>query len=161
MEIAEFSQVFPKFARRLGVDNAALFIKLVREREVPAGTALVDHQIPVASLYLVLEGEFRVMVPSMDNELEIERIGPGKLIGEALLFSEDPLSTTRVMAVTPARMIEIPHAQYWSWWKDNPDLASVLTREIIDHMSERVRIADELINHSLHRQASHPAHPQN
>lgn len=161
MEIVEFSQAFPKLARRLGTENSALFVNLVGEREVAAGTTLIDNQIPVGSLYLVIEGEFRVMVPRMDSELEIDRIGPGKLIGEAPLFCEDHLSTSRVIAITPSRMIDIPHVQYWSWWKDNPDLASVLTREIIDHMSERVRIADELINHSLQRSASIPANPQN
>lgn len=161
MEFVEFSQVFPKLARRLGAENSALFVSLVREREVAAGTTLIDDQMPAVSLYLVIEGEFRVMVPRIDGELEIGRIGPGKSIGETPLFSEDHLSISRVIAITPSRMIEIPHAQYWSWWKDNHDLASVLTREIIDHMSERVRVADEVINHSLQRSASTPVNPQN
>lgn len=159
MDIVEFSHAFPKFARRLGIENSALFVSLIREIEMPAGTVLVNNQIPVGSLYLVIQGEFRVMVPCTGHELEIDRIGPGKLIGETPLFSEDPLSISRVIAITPSRMVDIPHAQYWSWWKNNPDLASVLTREIIDHMSERVRIGDELINHSLPRPASIPAKP--
>lgn len=154
MEIVEFKNAFPKLARRLGAENTALFVTLMHEREVSAGTILIEDQVPVSSLYLVLEGEFRIEVPRIDGQLEIGRIGSGKLIGETALFTEDHLPTSRVIATTPSRILEIQHAQYWSAWKENPDLASVLTRELVDHMSERVRIADELINNGLQKEVS-------
>lgn len=160
MEINEFKNAFPKLARRLGAEIfSAHFVTLMHEREVSAGTILIEDQVPAASLYLVLEGEFRVVVPRSDGELEIGRIGSGKSIGETALFTEDHLPTSRVIATTPSRILEIQHAQYWLAWKENPDLASVLTREFIDHMSERVRSADELINDSLQKAVSVSANP--
>lgn len=160
MEIIEFTNAFPKLARRLGADIFTThFVTLMHEREVSAGTVLIEDQVPAASVYLVLTGEFRVVVPRNDGELEIGRIGSGKSIGETALFTEDHLPTSRVVATAPSRVLEIQHAQYWSTWKENPDLASVFTREFIDQMSERVRIADELINHGLQKAAAIDASP--
>lgn len=149
MESVEFCAAFPKLTRRLGDDDTARFIAGVRETEVASGAVLVDESTPADSLYLILDGEFRVVVPHAGGELEIGRLGPGKLIGEAPLFGDDHMSASRVVAVSDARVVAIGHQQYWSWWQDNPDLASVMTREFIDHMSERVRTADEMIKQRL------------
>ncbi len=159
MEIVDFKNAFPKLAHRLGVQNTALLATLMREREVPAGTTLIENRTLADSLYLVIEGEFRVEVPRIDGEIEIGRIGHGKWIGETPLFSDDHLSTSRTVATTPSRVLEMQHAQFWSARTENPDLASVLTRELVDHMSERVRAADELINHCLQKAASVHASP--
>lgn len=153
MEVNEFSEIFPRLTRRLGVEDASRFISGLRVREVPTGTMLIGDQTPIASFYFILQGEFQVVVPHPSGELEIGRMGPGKLIGEATLFSVDHQSRSRVTAISYSRVFEIPHGQYWLWWKDNPDLASVLTREFIDQMSERVRASDELINHGVQKTA--------
>ena len=159
MGIVDFKNAFPKLARRLGVQNTALLATLMREREVPSGTILIEDQMPTDSLYLVIEGEFRVEVLRTDGEIEIGRIGHGKWIGEIPLFCDDHLSTSRIVATAPSRILEMQHAQFWAARTENPDLASVLTREFVDHMSERVRVADELINHCLQKAASVHASP--
>lgn len=159
MEIVDFKNAFPKLAHRLGVQNTALLASLMHEREVPAGTTLLEDRTLADSLYLVIEGDFRVEVPRTDGAIEIGRIGRGKWIGETPLFSDDRVSTSRIVATAPSRVLEMQHAQFWSVRTENPDLASVLTREFVDHMSERVRTADELINHCLQKAAPAQASP--
>lgn len=159
MDIDEFNNVFPKLARRLGPQNGGLLVTAGIEREVSAGATLLEADIRATSFYLIIEGEFRVVVLHADGDLEVGRVAAGKSVGEATLFSEDHRSSSRMTAVTRARVLEIPYARYWSYWKDNPDLASVITRELIDQMSERARNVDQLINDRLQKAAFAPENP--
>jgi len=159
METVDFKSAFPKLAHRLGDQNAAPLAALMREREVPVGTVLIADRTLAESLFLVIDGEFCVEVPRTDGVIEIGRIGHGKWIGEIPLFSDDHLSTSRIVATAPSRVLEMQHAQFWSARTENPDLASVLTREFVDLMSERVRAADELITRCLQSAVSAHASP--
>lgn len=149
METADFRKTFPKLTHRLDKRDTDFLATLLREREVPAGTALIEDRVPADALFLVVEGEFGVEVVRTDGAFEIGRIGHGKWIGEIPLFSDDHTSTSRIVAITPSRVLELQHAQFWSAQTEHPDLVSALTREFVDHMSERVRAADELITHCL------------
>lgn len=159
METVDFKNAFPKLAHRLGDRNTALLASLMRERDVPAETTLIEDRSLADSVYLVIDGDFRVEVPRNDGAIEIGRIGHGKWLGEIPLFSDDHLSSNRIVATAPSRVLEMQHAQFWAARAENPDLASALTREFVDHMSERVRAADALINRCLHQAASVHASP--
>ena len=160
METVDFKNAFPKLAHRLGDRNTALLVSLMRERDVPAGETLIEDRSLADSVYLVIDGDFRVEVPRTDGAIEIGRIGHGKWLGEIPLFSDDHLSSNRIVATAPSRVLEMQHAQFWAARSETPDLASALTREFVDHMSERVRAADALINHCLHQAPSvHPSPP--
>lgn len=149
MEAGDFNKAFPKLARRLGDRNAALATTLMTEREVPAGSVLIDERTRADKLFLVVDGEFRIEVARTDGAVEISRIGHGKWIGEVPLFFSDRPSVSRVIAAAPCRVLELPHDRFWSAREENPDLLSALTRELVDHLSERVRATDELIVQSL------------
>jgi len=149
MEPADFTKAFPKLAHRLGKQNAVFLTTLIREREVPAGGVLMESQVPVDALFLVIDGEFRVEVARTDGALEIGRIGHGKWIGEMPLFSDDHISTSRVVAIVPSRVLQLQPAQFWSARTEHPDLVSALTREFVDQMSERIRASDDLVTRTL------------
>jgi CRP-like cAMP-binding protein len=149
METAEFKKTFPKLTHRFDNRDANFLTTLMREREVPAGSALIEDRVPAAAVFLVVDGEFRVEVARKDGAFEIGRIGHGSWIGEIPLFSDDHTSTSRIVAITPSRVLELQHGQFWSAQADHPDLVSALTREFVDHMSERVRSLDELATHCL------------
>jgi len=159
MEMGDFKKAFPKLAHRLGDGNCGLLATLMQERDVPTGTALVEGHTPTESLFLVIEGQFCVEVPRPDQAIEIDRIGPGQWIGEGSLFSHDHTPISRVVALSPSRVLELKHAQFWSAQTDKPDLAGALTREFIDHMSERVRVADALITRHRGGRNSPPSDP--
>jgi len=156
MEPGDFKKAFPKLAHRLGDRNAEHLTTLMREREVSAGSALIEDRVRADSLFLVVDGEFRVEVARADGAFEIGRIGHGKWIGEIPLFSDDHTQTSRIVAISPSRVLELKHAQFWSARTENPSLVSALTREFVDNMSEQVRATDKLITRCLKRGT--PAH---
>ncbi|MHB1188395.1 Crp/Fnr family transcriptional regulator [Thiobacillus sp.] len=159
MEAGDFKKAFPKLAHRLGDRNVELLATLMSERAVPAGSALVEVRVPTDALFLVVDGEFRVEVDRADGAFEIGRIGHGKWIGEIALFSDDHTPTSRIVAITPSSVLGLKHDQFWSAKIENPGLVSALTREFVDHMSEQVRAADELITRCLKRGTSAHASP--
>jgi CRP-like cAMP-binding protein len=149
MEMGGFKKAFPKLAHRLGDRNTELIATLMHERQVPAGSALIEDRALADALFLVIDGEFRVEVARSDGAFEIGQIGHGKWIGVVPLFSDDNTSTSRIVAVVPSRVLELKQANFWSARTENPDLVSALTREFMDQMSERARAADKLILRGL------------
>lgn len=149
MESAIFKKAFPKLEHRLGDRNTELIATLMHEREVPAGSILMEDRALADALFLVIDGEFRVEVARNDGAFEIGRIGQGKWIGVVPLFSDDNTSTSRIVAIGPSRVLELKQASFWSALTENPDLVSALAREFMDQMSERARAADELILRGL------------
>lgn len=149
METADLKKAFPKLTHRFADGDLEFLTTLVREREVPAGSTLIEDGASVDAVFLVADGEFRVEIPRFDGAFEIGRIERGKWIGEIPLFSDDHTSTSRIVAITPSRVLELQHARFWSAQADHPDLVSALTREFVDHMSERARSLDELATHCL------------
>jgi CRP-like cAMP-binding protein len=156
MDAGDFKLAFPKLARRLGDRDAGVLITLMREREVPAGATLMEDRALASSVFLVVDGEFRVEAPQGDDVSEIGRAGPGHWIGEIPLFCDEHISSSRVAAMVPSRVLELPHAQFWSARMNHPELVSVLTRELVDHMSERVRTLDQLITRLVQQRESQP-----
>lgn len=153
MEVDYFKKVFPKLSHRLGDRNTKLLATLMHEREVRAGSALIEDRAVAEALFLVIDGEFHVEVTRSDGAFEIGRIGHEKWIGVIPLFSDDNTSTSRIVAVVPARVLELKQDNFWTARTENPDLVSALIREFIDQMSERARASDKLISRYLKREA--------
>lgn len=71
-----------------------------------SGQMLIESGRPGTGLYLVLEGQIVVEAPERTREL-----GPGAVIGERALFSEDGLRTARVRAVTHGIVVAVDRAE--------------------------------------------------
>jgi CRP-like cAMP-binding protein len=145
MEAAEFESLFPALTHRIGHRNAAFLAGLMGQREVLPETILIEDHARVASLYLVVSGEFRVEVESGGHRMEIGCLRVGKWLGEVSLFSDEPISTSRVVANQPSRVLELSHADFLAARAGHPELVSALTKELIDTMAERVRATDLLL----------------
>ena len=70
-----------------------------------AGQVLVEHGQPGTGLYVVVEGHLVVEAPEGTREL-----GPGAVVGERALLSEDGTRTARVRALTYGRVLAVPRA---------------------------------------------------
>jgi CRP-like cAMP-binding protein len=145
MEAAEFQKVFPALSQRVGQRNAAFLMTIMRERDVPTGSVLIEDHAPVSSLFLVVSGEFRVEISSEGKSLEIGCLRSGKWLGEISLFSDQGISTSRVVATQASRVLELKHADFHAARAEHPDLVSALTKELVDTMAERVRSTDKLL----------------
>lgn len=146
METARLEEVAPKLAQRIGSRNAPVLAALVNERELAAGEVLIADRAPVSSLFLVVSGELRVDMGGATQTLEIGSLGTGKWVGEISLFDDDSTSTARVTAAAPSRVLELPHASFWAARAEHPDLVNVLTKELVDLMSERLRSTRALLS---------------
>lgn len=76
-------------------------------RQVEAGLVLFESGGPADSLFVILTGEIQIYRPTIDGEVELNRLGPGELFGELGIISEAGRRTASARALTDATMMEI------------------------------------------------------
>jgi CRP-like cAMP-binding protein len=74
---------------------------------VESGQVLTERGTPGTGLYIVLAGQIVVETPN-DGLLEI---GPGSVVGERSLFSDDGLRQARVRALTDAVVVAVDRTE--------------------------------------------------
>ena len=88
-----------------------------------SGQMLIESGKPGTGLYLVVEGHIVVEAPEGTREL-----GPGSVIGERALFSEDGLRTARVRALTHGVVVAVDRADVDRLCAEDPEFADRLAR---------------------------------
>jgi bacteriocin-type transport-associated protein len=76
-----------------------------RREEVPANTVLIQEGQSIDSVYIVLDGAFRVFVQASEGE-EIARLLSGEVVGEMSFVDSRPPSAT-VAALEDSRVLSI------------------------------------------------------
>ncbi len=87
-----------------------------------SGQVLTERGTPGTGLYVVVEGKVVVETPD-DGLLEL---GPGSVIGERALFSEDGLRQARVRASTPGVLVAVDRSAVERLCADDPEFAERL-----------------------------------
>ena len=95
--------------------------ELGAESELPAGRVLIERGQWGSGVYLILEGTVTVEAPEGEREF-----GPGSVVGERALFSDDGLRTARVQATTPVRVVAVDRAAVDGLCADDPSFAERL-----------------------------------
>ena len=95
--------------------------ELGSESELPAGRVLIERGQWGSGVYLILEGTVVVEAPEGAREL-----GPGSVVGERAMFSEDGVRTARVQATTPVRVVAVDRAAFDRLCADDRALAERL-----------------------------------
>jgi CRP-like cAMP-binding protein len=88
-----------------------------------AGQMLIESGKPGHGLYVVLEGHIVVEASEGTREL-----GPGAVVGERALLSEDGLRTARVRALTFGRVIAVDRAEVDRLCAEDPEFAERLAQ---------------------------------
>jgi CRP-like cAMP-binding protein len=88
-----------------------------------AGQMLIEMGKPGTGLYVVVEGRIVVEAPEGTREL-----GPGAVVGERALLSEDGIRTARVRALTYGRVFAVDRAEVDRLCAENPGFAERLAR---------------------------------
>ena len=88
-----------------------------------AGQMLIERAKPGTGLYVVLEGHIVVEAPEGTREL-----GPGAVVGERALFSEDGMRSARVRALTHGVVLAVERAEVDRLCADDPAFAERLAR---------------------------------
>ena len=86
-----------------------------------AGQMLIERGKPGTGLYLVREGHIVVEAPEGTREL-----GPGSVVGERALLSEDGTRTARVRALTYGVVIAVDRAEVDRLCAEDPEFAARL-----------------------------------
>ena len=88
-----------------------------------AGQMLIERGKPGTGLYVVVEGHILVEAPEGSREL-----GPGSVVGERALLSEDGTRTARVRALTYGRVITVERAEVDRLCAEDPAFAERLAQ---------------------------------
>lgn len=86
-----------------------------------AGQMLIESGKPGTGLYVVVEGQ--IVVEATDG---IHELGPGSVVGERALFSEDGLRTARVRALTHGVAVAVERAAVDRLCAEDPAFAERL-----------------------------------
>ncbi|HET8558665.1 MAG TPA: cyclic nucleotide-binding domain-containing protein [Gaiellaceae bacterium] len=91
--------------------------------EFGAGQMLIERGKPGTGLYVLAEGH--VVVEAREGTREL---GPGSVVGERALFSEDGTRTARVRALTHGVVVAVDRAEVDRLCAEDPEFAERLAR---------------------------------
>jgi len=89
--------------------------------ELPAGIELIKQGEPGDALFVILEGEARVLQAGV----EVNRVGPGSYFGEMAILDGEPRSAT-VVAETDVKVAVIGIRMFRTMLREFSDLAEQL-----------------------------------
>jgi CRP-like cAMP-binding protein len=88
-----------------------------------AGQMLIERDKPGTGLYVVVEGSIVVEAPEGTREL-----GPGSVVGERALLSDDGTRSARVRALTYGKVIAVPRTEVGRLCAEDPGFAERLAQ---------------------------------
>jgi CRP-like cAMP-binding protein len=88
-----------------------------------SGQVLIERGEPGTGLYVVLEGQ--IVVETSDGPLEL---GPGSVVGERALLTEDGLREARVRALTHGVVVAVGRADVDRLCAEDPEFAGRLAQ---------------------------------
>lgn len=93
------------------------------------------------NLYTVVNGEVKLLKQTEDGrEMIVEMAYPGEIFGEEAIFDGQPYPMT-AQALSDAELLSISRTDFFTFLRDNPDLAL----EIITELGTRLREAQNTI----------------
>lgn len=130
------------------VTNAPLFAQLSKkdikqlcaaltERQIPAGTVIIEQGTPGVGFFVIASGSANVSVRGET----IQSLGPGDHFGEVALIDDGP-RMAEVSAETDMECYALPAWQFRPFIKDHPDVAWALMQSLVKRIV-RDQEADE------------------
>lgn len=106
---------------------------------------VITANTPNRSIFLLLEGAFKVFLPNRSGQgpgRTLGHRGPGDLIGE-YSFMDDMQPTVTVTASTPGLMLRLDHELLREYLDNDPSLGGLLYRNMLRYLVDRLRAQDE------------------
>ncbi|MFP3947725.1 MAG: GGDEF domain-containing protein, partial [Longimicrobiales bacterium] len=125
----------------LAPDEIEKVTRVVREETLPGNTNVLEMGDPGRALYIILEGDVRVLYPGRSDEFELARLGPGDFFGEMALLNDEPRSAT-VRTLSDTRVLVVKQRDFRNILLDFPTTAV----NVLEALSLRIRTADEQIS---------------
>ena len=133
LHVPLFEGLAPEALTRLGA--------LTRTVSFPAGAKIVEIGESGLSLFVILEGQVRVLYPARSSNFELARLGPGDFFGEMALLN-DKLRSATVEAMEDVELLVLEQDDFRDVLLEAPPVAL----QLIESLSIRIRSADEHIS---------------
>lgn len=144
----------PKMLRRVKVlselhdDQLDRFASYMGLETIRQFTELVRQGIAGDTMYLILEGEFRVRIMVGGKETILAQLAAGDCFGEMALFDDGPRSAD-VIANTDATVLKISKESINRLTQEAPDLAAPFLSAISKTLAARIRVDNKRIKDSV------------
>jgi CRP-like cAMP-binding protein len=125
----------PFFSRLSPEDLVAIHGHLDR-REFPAGTFLCRQGDEGRHFYAIASGGVDVLVPGRPSTFERVFLGPGRVLGEMSLLSDEPVSAT-VVAVRDTLAYALSKASFLHLLETRPVLYEGLVQMLVERLRHR------------------------
>jgi CRP-like cAMP-binding protein len=109
----------------LGQRDLEQVAQLADEIDLPAGKVLMREGDRGAEMFVIVSGEAKI---ERDGR-EIDRSGPGTVLGEMALLSETPRTAT-VTLTEPSRLLVLAHREFHSLLADVPAVRTCVMDEL-------------------------------
>jgi CRP-like cAMP-binding protein len=100
----------------------------------PAGRVLIEARAIGSGMFVIEDGT--VVVQTRDSG-QVE-LGPGEVVGEMALLTEDGTRTARVQAKTDVRCLTLDRATLQHAFEDEPQLAVALLTSAVERLSSEI-----------------------
>lgn len=106
-----------------------------RKRRLETGSVLITEGVPVDDLFIVLDGEFDVLV---DKVGKVAALGAGEIIGEMSFVDSQPPSAT-VRAGRPSMVLAVAKAEMAERLRADTGFGARFYRALAIFLSDRLR----------------------
>jgi CRP/FNR family cyclic AMP-dependent transcriptional regulator len=135
-ELTERLKTVPLFSACSARELASIG-RFLKQVDYPAGRQIVKQGHVGVGLYIILDGETKVVIGDRTRR----RLGPGAFFGEISLLDRGPRSAT-VVAETPVRALSLSAWNFRAALKEHPNLAV----KMLEEMARRVRATGSSIS---------------
>src|SRR5215471_12080364 len=111
-----------------------------RRQRLPAASALIREGVPVGTLYILLEGQLRVVQGA--SAREVARLGVGEIVGEMSFIDARPPSAT-VLAATDVVVYAIAKQLLQEHLDRDVAFAARFYKAVATFLSDRVRMTTQ------------------
>jgi hypothetical protein len=137
-----------KVLSSLGDDQLGRFASFMATEPVRQWTELVKQGLAGETMYLILEGEFRVRLMIGGKETILAHLGAGDCFGEIALFDDGPRSAD-VTANTDATVLKISKDALTRLINEAPDVAAPFLFALGKTLAARIRADNKRIKDSV------------
>ncbi|HET7130358.1 MAG TPA: cyclic nucleotide-binding domain-containing protein [Gaiellaceae bacterium] len=104
------------------------------EATFPAGRVLIEPRAAGSGMFVIDEG----IVVVQPRDVDPVELGPGAVVGELALLTEDGTRTARVQAKTDVHCLTLDRATLQQAFEDEPKLAIALLQSAVERLSAQI-----------------------
>ncbi len=128
----------------LSEDEAAFLLAVGTRRAVVAGEELLASGSPGDELFIVLDGEIQILMPSEDGEVFVERFQRGDILGEIAVLSDQPRTAAGRVA-SASTLLVIQRDDFHAFLERFPHYR----QRLISILVQRLRRTSDLVSEML------------